>query len=246
MKKHRLVMVFLLILTLCLIGAVSANDNVSLGDSQEVLVSCESGGMDLTADNGMSYENLANSYGTCEVSSCGEEIQSRPSDANYELGYEIGKDFIDSADIVDSDDVLVITNAGFLEIDSQTTENVLNGIVDASKGYITYENGNLMTISSNVDSVYVAFFIKNGESLPIVFYKDTITPLYYGNAGSKVSASLLEELMIDDVGNILSVIDSWANGSLDDLNPLTCQRHVLFGLLGVTNKLQTAKKYPHE
>ena len=244
MKKHSLAMVFLLILTLCLISAVSASDEIVVGDA-DVLESQGETEMDLT----QTTEIIEDS---CELSQdesmavYDSEIQTRPIDTNYELGYEVTDNFFDSWEIEESDDVLVITNAGYLKINDKTTENVLNGIMDASYGYITYEDGNLLSLSSNAGSVFVAFFVKNDDSLTIALYNGSTTPLYYGNAGPEISVSLLEDLMLDseDIASFQSILDAWTNGKLDDFS--TYESHIPFGLLGESGKLQATLNYPHE
>lgn len=249
MKKHSLSMVFLLILLLSLVSAVSASDSQVIGDAGDVFESQGEIEMDLKTDYETHEEvlELSNQYDDSLDSPIYADNPTKSLDANYKLGYEITTDFIDNHNIECMDDVLVITNAGYSKINDQTTEDVLNGIIDASNGYITYEDGNLVKVSSNVDSMFVSFFCKNDESLTIALYKDSTAPLYYGNAGPEMSASQLECLMLndDDLNSCLCILDSWTNGSLDDLNLRAYLKYVSFGLLGECDTL-TAKNYPHE
>ena len=253
MKNHSLFMVFLLILALSLTTAVSAGDNQTVSDAEVVLESQGEIEMDVQTNCEMpedaqvlscQYDDSSNSQFSVSKD---EDIQSMAVDSNYELGYEITSDFIASHEIDDADDVLVIINAGYLEIDNKTTKNFLNGIIDASNGYITYEDGNLLTLSSDDDSLFVSFFLKNDESLTIAMYKDSITPLYYGNVGPEMFASQLENLILDedDLNSYLTILNSWTKGNLDDLNLIT-HNSVPFGLSSEYNMLQTAKYYPHE
>ena len=259
MKKHALSMVFLLIIALSLIGAVSASDNITLCDDTPLLDSQYDGEVESTCecesvgeisidcdDSQMICESDDSSHGS--LSACeSEEVSPREYDSNYELGYEITADFSDIVEIENWDDVLIVSNAGVL-INNQTTENVLNGILDASNGCITYEDGNLITISSTADSVNVAFVYKNQESLTIALYKDSKNHIYYNEIGPDISASHLEKLELSDeeLASYLTIIQSWTNGHLSDLNLLAFKRNVPYGLLGVSDKLQTVKYYPHE
>lgn len=247
-------MVFLLILALSLVSAVSAGDNQTISDAGDVLESQGEIEMDIQTNYEMTDDSQELSY-QCEdsidspVSVCDDvKIQAKSVDANYELGYEITTDFTNSYDISDSSEVLVITNAGHLVINNQTTQNILNGIIDASNGYITYEDGNLITLSSNDDSLFISFLYKNDESLTIALYKDCKTPLYYGDAGPEISVCQLENLMLDedDLNSCLDIMNSWTDGNLDDLNLIAYQRCVSFGLLSERNVLQAAKYYSHE
>ena len=244
MKKHSLAMVFLLILTLCLTSAVSASDDAVVGDA-EVFESQGEMEMDFAQSDEIIEDRLELSQED-SMAVYDSEIQSRPIGTDYEMGYEITDGFFDSCKIDESGDVLAITNAGYLKINDETTENVLNGIMDASNGYITYEDGNLLSLTSNADSVYVAFFVKNDDSLTIALYNGSTTPLYYGNAGPEMSASLLEDLMLEseDVASFQSILDAWTNGKSDDFS--IYESHIPFGLLGEGGKLQASLNYPHE
>ncbi len=251
MKKHNLIMVFLLILSLSLVGVVSASDNVTVCDNALPLESCGENQMEIAVDceiSDVSLDNddsdiiISSDDGSCDES---EDICTRQLDSNYELGYEITKDFTDACDIDLNGEVLVISNAGISDINNQTTESVLNGIIDASNGYITYEDGNVISLSSTADSVYVAFFVKNNESFTIALYKNNANPLYYGNVGPRISVGHLEKLKLSDVetASILSVIDGWTN---EDSNLLSYKTDTSNGFLGGKDKLQAVKNYPHE
>lgn len=260
MKKHTLGMVFLLIMALGLIGAVSASDNMTIDDNAPILDSKYDCEVEMTSecelvdeisidcDDSELISEIENSSQT-SLSACpDEEIQPQEYDSNYELGHEIATDFTDMVEIENSDDILVIVSAGDFKINNQTAENVLNGILDASNGCITYGDDNLIALSSTADSVNVAFVYKNQESLTIALYKDSKDHIYYNEIGPDISASHLEKLKLSDeeLTSYLTIIKSWISGHLNDLNLLTFKRNVPFGLLGVNEKLQTVKYYPHE
>ena len=241
-------MVFLLILTLSLVGAVSASDNITVSDDAPILDSPDEIQMEAVSDCEVSEVSLEND--NSDIISLSEDdsqdilyaadeedIHTQQLDRNYELGYEITSDFTNSVSI-DGEDILVISNAGISRIDNETTESVLNGIIDASNGYITYEDGNLISLSSTADSVYVAFFVKHDKSFTIALYKNDATPIYCGNVGPRISAGHLEKLKLHDIeiASILSVIDSWTSGNLYDLN--ICQvRETYRGHTDSVNKI---------
>lgn len=257
MIKHGVVMVTLLILTLSLLGVVSASDDItssdvdlqsslnhentqirvadseavsfdagSLSDDYEGDVPVYSDSKEVKVENVFSnsiktlntdYEtsisqsavlsdmNLENSIsiGDVELLENNEEnipissdvpsevIGDEFNDENYKFGQEITVSVNELYDFESADEILVIVEAGENEIDNVTTENIVNGINDASNGYITYGKGNLVKLSS-IESglINIAFFIKKGEFLTMVFYKTgDITPRYSGNVSLQNSAS---------------------------------------------------------
>ena len=295
MKKHSFTMVFLLILALSLIGAVSASDNVTTSDdaaileyqgedqmevqvdyeiseyvsdeisqsqdedisvcedesySQSIYEESESSDEDyISLEDCESYDEIYLNLDGCDLLSQSVEVRdihSQPVDVYYELGYDMAKDFGNRVDIGDNADILVITNAGFCRINNQTTNNVLNGIIDASNGYITYEDGNLLSLSSKANSMHVTFIVKNDELLTIASYRNSETPLYYENVSSKNAVSFLEKLGFDKVDSryYSAVVSFWADGCLDDFNRVTY--NVPFGLSGEQDGIQKLNYYPHE
>ena len=295
MKKHSLTMVFLLILTLTLMGVVSAGDNqtqavpdsqqdLSQGELQMEMIDqdlygdsvsdgllesavqpevdeqisvCDSEVQYSVIEQGTDFENNVatqdNDFDESPIGECDDDFESHVAvpdddfeihadDYVYDLGYEITTDFSRFADFT-SDEILVITNAGFYKINDKTTENVLNGIIDASNGYITYNEGNLITLSSNNDSMKIAFFVKNRESFTIAFYKnESTTPLYYGNASPELAAGLWNDVKTSDC--VLNILNSWTNSFLDDLTLATYPGCVSTGLLS-ENKIRNVM-YPQD
>lgn len=149
-----------------------------------------------------------------------------------------------------ADDILVITTAGLTRIDNVTTENVLNGIIDASNGHVTYGKGNILTLSSiRTDPTNIAFIIKKGSSLTMAFYKNgATTPLYYGTAGPEISDSQWKKLQkllgAEDAYSYVSIANAWANGIPKDvLTQATYHGHVCTGLISGQAMIQTLLKY---
>lgn len=164
---------------------------IGAGEESEVLI-CD---VELLDD----CEN--NSSVPIDVPSVG--IGSDLSDENYKFGQEITASANEQSSFESADGILVLVEVGEDEIDNVTVENVLNGINDASNGYITYRKGNLIKLSSIESGLKnIAFFIKKGEFLTMVIYENgDITPIYSNKVGPQDSAGLwmiLEELLSGD------------------------------------------------
>lgn len=145
------------------------------------------------------------------------------NDVDYKLGFDVTTLVYELFNLESAEDILVITAADPVEIDDVTTENVLNGIMDASNGYVTYDKGNLITLSSlKSDLISIAFFIKKEESLTMAFYNNgAITSLCSGDESSEKSVNLWDK-----------VVNSWINafgkGAASDESP----QHFLSGRFG--------------
>ena len=147
-------------------------------------------------------------------------------DAAYELGYDKS-----------ADEILVIATADSNEIDNVAMKNTINGILDASNGYITYEKGNLITLSSlKSDLIDIAFFSRKCESLTMVFYENgAITSIFSDDVSSEISAGLW-----DYIKNLLAC--GVAKGVLCDelkhfLSEQVFEQNLIQTLLGC-NKLE--------
>ena len=172
------------------------------------------------------------------------EIQAKVIESD---GYGIAFDITTAAcallNVKSADDILVITNAGLSNINDAADENILNGIIDASNGFVSYDNGNLLTLSSlKENSINIAFFKKEGESLTLAFYKNgALTPVFYGNVGSKISAGLWSKLQDSigyDITYYMGFANSWANGISKDVIWDGSQEHFLCGFIGEQAKIQ--------
>lgn len=119
------------------------------------------------------------------------------NDVDYKLGFDVTTLVYELFNLESAEDILVITAADPVEIDDVTTENVLNGIMDASNGYVTYDKGNLITLSSlKSDLISIAFFIKKEESLTMAFYNNgAITSLCSGDESSEKSVNLWDKVV---------------------------------------------------
>ena len=281
MIKHGVVMVTLLILTLSLLGVVSASDEITASDV-DLSLNHENTQIEVTNDEYVSVSNFKSSDLNDIKSSCDDieedipiylnsknvveienraldsligadfllssngagvegvvfvsdvelfdngennisvpidvasmEIESDLSDDYYKFGHEITVSANEISHFESADGILVIAEVGENEIDNVAVENVLNGINDASNGYVTYRKGNLIKLSSMESGlINIAFFIKKGEFLTMVFYKTgDITPIYSNNVGPQDSAGLwmkLEKFLSDD--GAPSSVKSLSNG----------------------------------
>lgn len=285
MIKHGVVMVTLLILTLTLVGVVSASDITAsdvdlqsfnqenaqieienneisaLEESSDSLLGGEEYSVEISADKnslsdvcecveisadedlvsyaGMdesddsySYDDLV-SYAGVDESSDSQFVDREllnqnllgnslnilnefdsfkfNKDAAYELGYDVTTSACNLLDFKSADEILVIATADSNEIDNVAIKNTINGIIDASNGYITYEKGNLITLSSlKSDLIDITFFSRKCESLTMVFYENgAITSILSDDVSSEISAGLW-----DYINNLLA--DGIAKGVLSD------------------------------
>jgi len=245
MKKHSVVIVMLLILALSLVTAVSASEDIAgqTDDSSAVISDSQLG----VADDA-SHDNVGTSISVYSANSAVDD--KLQGDSNYQLGYNVTMAADKKLNFKSADDVLVITTAGLTRINNVTTENVLNGILDAADGYVSLGKGNLLTLSAiRTDPTNIAFIVKNGDKLTMAFYKNgETTPLYYGNAGPELSAKewkkLQQLLGNDDAYSYISIANSWANGiSKDILMQATYHGHVCTGLISGQAMIQTLLKY---
>lgn len=259
MKKHSIVIIALLILTISLISAVSASDAIDLSgddasniDSQlsvsleSTQISVNDGGKLSTDDSSVLVVNSKEN----DDSYLNVIDEKLAGDSNYKLGYNVTATADKLLNFDSADDMLVITTAGLTRINDITTENVLNGIIDASNGHVTYGKGNLLTLSAiRTDPTNIAFIIKKSDTLTMAFYKNgALTPLYYGNAGPEISdkewKKLQQLLGAEDAYSYISIANSWANGiSKDILTQATYHGHVCTGLISGQAMIQTLLKY---
>ena len=168
-----------------------------------------------------------------EQCSADGDVSTQAIDDNYELGHNLALAIDKLLNFESCDEILVICDADLEKIDDVTAEKFLNGIMDASNGHITYDKGNLFTLSSKKSDLNVAFFVKNGESLNMAFYENgAITSLYSGDGNPEISAGLWNKLQMD--------VSSWANGVSDEIfdeSGFIFGRYGIQTLLGYENEL---------
>lgn len=168
----------------------------------------------------------------------------------YKIGYDVTKSADNLLHFSSADDVLVITTAGMTRINDITTENALDGIYNAADGYITYGKGNLLTLSAiRTDPTNFAFFVKNGNSLTMAFYKNgSTTPIYSGIGGIGLNTNkwkqLRELLGSDEAYAYVSIANAWNAGLYPDILTLASYHgHVCTGLISGQAMVNTLMKY---
>ncbi len=231
MKKHGVIMVFLLILALCLMGTVSANENVTVdcvdtqsSFSQEDIQIEDS---DIAEDNNDYLDFDEKTYSSNEYYSENnhEKIDALPEidveldeidcpnlnisensnelpEINFEMNFEISNiDYPNLNDNIISEESsdLPEMNIELTKINDETTENVLNKNINASNGYVTYKNGNLLMLPF----IETDLKIENEESLMITFENGTEEVLLSGNYDLKLADpwknSLITGLTSNDI-----------------------------------------------
>ncbi len=257
MKKHSIVIITLLILTISFISAVSAADDLVLATDEsanidsEVLLSQNDAQIEINNEKLLCEDNSESVISNSDEDAIYSTVDANlAEDSNYKLGYNVTTAADNLLNFDSADDILVITTAGLTRINNITTENVLNGIIDASNGHVSYGKGNLLTLSAlRTDPTNIAFIIKKSNTLTMTFYKNGSTiPLYNGNAGPELSddewKKLQKLLGSEDAYSYISIVNSWASGiSKDILTQATYHGHVCTGLISGQAMIQTLLKY---
>lgn len=171
--------------------------------------------------------------------------------SNYKIGYEITSDANKRLNFAAADDVLVITTAGLTRINGTTTEDVLDGIINAADGYVTYGQGNILTLSAiRSDPTNFGFVARKGDTLTMAFYKNcNLNPVYVGtvdsaNMDSKKWKELQKLLGNEDAYSYVSMANAWAAGLPSDiLTQAAYHGHVCTGLVSGQAMIHTLIKY---
>ena len=171
--------------------------------------------------------------------------------SNYKLGYDITADASQRLNFNAADEVLVITTAGLTRIDGKTTEDVLDGIINAADGYLSYGQGNILTLSAiRSDPTNFAFIVKKGNDLTMAYYKNAaLTPVYVGTVdSSNMNANKWKQLQnllgSEDAYSYVSLANAWAAGlSPDVLTQAAYHGHVCTGLVSGQAMIYTLLKY---
>ena len=153
---------------------------------------------------------------------------------DYQLSYELTNFANKYLDLTSSKDIFVITTFKSSKINNKTAKNILNGIINASNGYVHYGNGNLLTLYSINTDLKIAYFIKKDESISLLYYNNGFL-LYSSDAGLN-SNCLIDEFNVtdDEFSTYLNVLNSWKT---------TDSRPLLSGILCDESEIQI---YSHE
>jgi hypothetical protein len=136
---------------------------------------------------------------------------------DYQLSYELTNFANKYLDLTSSKDIFVITTFKSSKINNKTAKNILNGIINASNGYVHYGNGNLLTLYSIYTDYKIAYFIKKDESISLLYYNNGFL-LYSGDVGLN-SDCLIGEFNVteEEFSTYLNVLNSWTTS---DSRPL--------------------------
>lgn len=215
--------------------------------------------LELDADDSLEYSISVSAPGydeSSQVVTIDSEKQNNfvfnlKANSLYKIGYEITADANKRLSFDNADEVLAITTAGLTRIDGKTTENVLDGIINAADGHITYGKGNILTLSAiRTDPTNLAFVVKSGNQLTMAYYKNTsLTPVYVGTVdSSNMNANKWKELQKllgkDDAYAYVSLANAWAAGLPSDiLTQAAYHGHVCTGLVSGQAMIHTLIKY---
>ncbi len=193
-------------------------------------------------------EGIISTSQDCDVQSVAVDLNI--VDDGYELGYNVTTACCELFDFNSADDILVITTTELGKINDLTIENVLNGIINASNGYVTYDKDNLLLLSSiTIDSTDIAFFIKKGESVSMALYENGELIIRYSsedclNLSAGLWSNLQSVLNDKDINSLVFIVNSWANGFLSDVLSLDSIEFTSAGLIDGQARIQLLNCYP--
>jgi formylmethanofuran dehydrogenase subunit E-like metal-binding protein len=175
------------------------------------------------------------------------DLQATP---NYRLGREATKKADQLLNFATADDVLCITTAGIPNINGTTSEDCLEGILNGSKGKITFGKGNLLMLrKTQNDPVDFAFIVRRGSALQAVFFKNgSLTPAYQGTFSENMSLNqwnnVIKPAFGDDAYPYVSLANAWAVGlSSDVLREGAFHGHICLGTISGYAMIETLLKY---
>ncbi|MGB9869814.1 FmdE family protein, partial [Methanothermobacter sp.] len=175
-------------------------------------------------------------------------LQMKATDA-YKLGRDITRKADQILNFTRTGDVLVITTAGTAYYKNQTTEDVLEGILNQARGTVSYGKGNILMLrKTRLDPLDFAFIVRNGNDLILAYFKNaSMTPIYVGTVSQNMTLSQYEALqkkLGSDTFPIASLANAWALGlSPDILREAAFHGHVCIGTISGYAMIETLLKY---
>jgi formylmethanofuran dehydrogenase subunit E-like metal-binding protein len=168
-------------------------------------------------------------------------------------GYRLGREITRKADGLlnfgAADGVLCITTAGSVHYQGNTSEDVLEGILNEAYGTITFGQGNLLMLrKTRVDPIDFAFVVKKGTDLRLAYFKNgSLSPAYVGTISQNMSSSewaTVSNRLGSDAFPIASLANAWAIGlSSDILRGAAFHGHVCLGTISGYAMIETLLKY---
>ncbi|BDZ70887.1 FmdE family protein [Methanobacterium petrolearium] len=172
--------------------------------------------------------------------------------SNYKLGREVTAAADELLDFSTADDVLAITTAGVPQLNGDTSEDCIEGILNGSNGKISYGQGNLLMLRQTaVDPVDFAFIVKRGMALYAVCFRNgSSVPVYHGTISEEMQAAEWNNLIASVGGenaySFASLANAWNAGAPADLlREAAFHGHVCQGTIsGYAITLALLKYYP--
>lgn len=169
---------------------------------------------------------------------------------NYKLGRTVTSIADSILNFASADQVLAITTAGVPKLNGVTSEDCIEGILNAANGKITYGKGNLLMLRQTaVDTVDFAFIIKKGTTLSVVVFRNgSTTPIYNGTISENMTHTQWNTY-VQKVGNengfaFASLANAWAAGApINLLSAAAFHGHICDGTLGGYSITQALLKY---
>lgn len=167
----------------------------------------------------------------------------------YRLGREITRKADKILNLTKTGDVLVITTAGTAYYRNQTSEDVLEGILNQARGRVSYGKGNLLMLrKTRLDPLDFAFIVRKGNDLIVAYFKNaSMTPLYVGTVSQNMTLTqyqALQKKLGSDTFPIASLANAWAIGlSPDILREAAFHGHVCLGTISGYAMIETLLKY---
>lgn len=195
-------------------------------------------------------EVFLNALDASDTNLYGSATFNMQATAAYKLGREVTAKANQLLNFSTADDVLCITTAGVPKLNGSTTEDCIEGILNASGGKITYGKGNLLMLRQTaVDPVDFAFIVKKGANLQVVVFRNgSLTPSYIGTISENMTKAQWNTFVNNVTGEnafaFASLANAWAAGApADVLREAAFHGHVCEGTLGGYTIVQALLKY---
>ena len=167
--------------------------------------------------------------------------------------YKIGREITQKADQIlnftKTGQILVITTAGSAYYKNNTSEDVLEGILNQANGTISFGKGNLLLLrKTRLDTLDFAFITKKGNDLILAYFKNaSLTPTYIGTISQNMTRAQwnnLTQKLGNDTFPIASLANAWALGlPADILREAAFHGHVCLGTISGYAMIETLLKY---
>ncbi|MDP2836100.1 MAG: FmdE family protein [Methanobacteriaceae archaeon] len=159
--------------------------------------------------------------------------------ANYKLGRTVTSKADQILNFSKADNVLVITTAGVPKLNGVTSEDCIEGILNAGNGKFSYGKNNvLMLRQTAMDPVDFAFITKKGTNLQVVVFRNgSTTPVYTGTISENMTRAqwntFVQKVNSENAWSFASLANAWAAGApADVLREAAFHGHVCEGTLG--------------